>query len=173
MMQLPDAEDLQSSADEDETCPAVHQVVPADSGDEPAADVVVLESGEGHHGNPRIRRCREKTSMADAILTQSVVLSETAPNQNETFARNSVNPNHPDSVPRRCNKKTHSDEAVISQGHLEALRLKSATSKKTMLCKQPPKKRRYTPKCKISREGKKPCISIWSKIELFKETKPT
>ncbi|CAK9000454.1 unnamed protein product [Durusdinium trenchii] len=75
---LPDAEDLQSSADEDETGPAVHQVVPADSGDEPAADVVVLESGEGHHGNPRIRRCREKTSMADAILTQSVVLSETA-----------------------------------------------------------------------------------------------
>lgn len=33
-----------------------------------------------------------------------------------------------------------------------------------------PKKRKYTQMCKVARDGKQPCVSIWSKVKLFEES---
>ena len=46
-----------------------------------------------------------------------------------------------------------------------------AQTKMTKVAKDDyPKKRKYTQSCKVARDGKQPCVSIWSKVKLFEES---
>ena len=86
---------------------------------------------------------------------------------------------------RRCYGKTNPSNAytsgVATLDGLEELRCRNAKRKRgrpptkshdleKARGSSPPKKRRYVAKAKVSREGKKPCISIWAKMKLFEDS---
>lgn len=61
-------------------------------------------------------------------------------------------------------------ERTLRLKALEAARVKSASKRRRAVDGDDPgKKRRYVPKAKISREGKKSTVSIWMKVQLCKD----
>jgi len=61
-------------------------------------------------------------------------------------------------------------ERALRLNALEAARVKSASKRRRAVDGgDPGKKRKYVPKAKISREGKKSTVSIWMKVQLCKD----
>ena len=60
--------------------------------------------------------------------------------------------------------------ALVSLKSVEASRAKNAKlTVKKQRSDEVPTKRRYVPKVKVDRPGKRPCVSIFKKVQLFKE----
>lgn len=66
---------------------------------------------------------------------------------------------------KRLRKKTPAAQAAISHEDVRNLR-KTVVARSNPL----PKKRSYVPKVAIARDGKRPCVSIWTKVQLCKES---
>lgn len=72
-------------------------------------------------------------------------------------------------VPVRCRGKTSPSKAMMTREQFEALRMKGIKNKAKRPSDKDPQKRKYTVKAKISRDGKRSCLSIWAKVQLFKD----
>lgn len=66
---------------------------------------------------------------------------------------------------KRLRKKTPAAQVAMSHEDVSNLR-KAVVARSNPL----PKKRSYVPKVTIARDGKRPCVSIWTKVQLCKES---